>query len=96
MKVDVQVLRDFSSTTSEAADTIDSNSLAGRIVGAFAGMQGSTSAWASHHVDAFAADAIAKLSNGFRALATSARGAADSFEVADTELAEQIDRTFVS
>lgn len=96
MKVDVQILRDFASATTGTADTIDSNSLAGRIVGAFASMQGSTSAWASHHVDVFASDAVVKLSDGFRALATSARGTADSFEVADAELAAQIDRTFVS
>ena len=90
MLVDLEVLRTFADETSGAAETITSNTLAGKVIESFAGMQGPSSRWAAVLVDGFTKDLTSALAGGFDALATAARGTADSFEVTDDDLATGI------
>lgn len=94
MQVAPEILRAFAGQTSTTSSTITENTLAGKAVEAFQGMPGSSSLWAAAMVDVFTEDLTTKLSAGFDALATAARGTADSFEVADADLTAEINATF--
>lgn len=96
MRVDPEILRAFATETAQTSDTVDTNTLAGKVTDAFSGMSGSTSAWAAHYADAFGGDLVGKLSAGFDAMAVAARGDADTYEVADDTLATALGRTFPS
>ncbi|MBD0861055.1 hypothetical protein IA539_07480 [Gordonia sp. zg691] len=94
MQVGPEILQALAGETDATASVITENSLAGKVVEAFAGMSGSTSAWAAQAADTFAGDLAKNLSEGFRALAAAARGAAETYEVSDRELADGIEKAF--
>ncbi|WAC57547.1 type VII secretion target [Gordonia sp. SL306] len=94
MLVDPDTLRAFAGETSRTADTVSENDLSNSVPAAFAGMPGSTSLWAANSIDAFVTGLVTNLSDGFDALATAARGSADSYQVTDQDLAVAIDKVF--
>ncbi|GAA1481177.1 hypothetical protein GCM10009624_16170 [Gordonia sinesedis] len=93
-EVDPAILRAFAQQTSSTADTIDVNTLDGRIEAAFAGMPGSTSAYEAIGVDAYVGDQVQDLSRGFDDLARAAKGSADSYDTTDEALARAISAVF--
>lgn len=96
MLVDPDTLRAFASQTATTADAIDENTLKGQVTEGFAGMRGSSCAWAAELVDQFAAKLTEELTDGFNGLATAARGNADSYQVTDQDLAASIKQAFPS
>lgn len=94
VEVDPSILRAFAQQTASTADSIDANGLRGRVIAAFAGMAGSTSAYSAQGVDAFAAARVTDLAQGFDALASAARGSGTAYEVSDDELAGAIAAVF--
>ncbi|SDU43683.1 Excreted virulence factor EspC, type VII ESX diderm [Gordonia westfalica] len=92
--VDPDALRGLSDRTSNAADVIEANTLAGVVLGAFSEMQGSTSEWSARAVDEFVTPLVKALSQGFDELSRAAKGAAGNYEATDEYAKSKIEACF--
>ncbi|CAM2786067.1 Excreted virulence factor EspC, type VII ESX diderm [Prescottella defluvii] len=92
MLVDQGILRAFARETAETSETIAGTDLREPIVSGTAGMPGSTSEWAARMVSDFLSASGRTLADGYGALAATASGNAESYEVSDEDFASSVEK----
>ncbi|MCV7152926.1 type VII secretion target [Mycolicibacterium pyrenivorans] len=94
MLVDPDILRVFATHVDTASSAIRGADVGGKVVDAADGLPGSTTQWAAHSVGEHISKIANDLADDVHKMGLAVRGAGDSYEVTDTELAGSFDGLF--
>ncbi|MGV0656712.1 hypothetical protein ABQE48_22955 [Mycolicibacterium thermoresistibile] len=88
MEVDPDILRAFASQVDVACGLIREADVGGTVAGAADGLDGSTTQWATRLVGVHVKEVAEQIATNVSAMGSAVRGAGDTYEVADADLAD--------
>ncbi|GAB3216530.1 WXG100 family type VII secretion target [Mycolicibacterium hippocampi] len=94
MEVDPEVLRAFAGQVDTAAVRIREADVGTKVATAADGLDGSTTQWAARLVGAHVTEIVDQITTNVADMGTAVRGAANSYEVTDTDLADSFEGIF--
>ncbi|MDZ4234730.1 MAG: type VII secretion target [Dietzia sp.] len=94
MEVDPEILRAFAGQVDSAAALIRDADVGTKVGTAADGLDGSTTQWAARLVGAHVIEIADQIATHVGDMATAVRGAGNSYEVTDTDLADSFEGIF--
>ena len=94
MEVDPEILRAFAGQVDNAAALIREADVGTKVATAADGLDGSTTQWTARLVGAHVKDITDQIATNVRDMGTAVRGAGNSYEVTDADLAVSFDGIF--
>ncbi|WP_454793015.1 WXG100 family type VII secretion target [Mycolicibacterium lutetiense] len=94
MEVDPEVLRAFAGQVDIASGLIREADVGSKVATAADGLDGSTTQWAARLVGAHVKEVAEKIATNVNNMGTAVRGAGDTYEVSDADLAGGFGKIF--
>ncbi|MGB2923601.1 MAG: type VII secretion target [Mycobacterium sp.] len=94
MEVDPEILRAFAGQVDNTAGLIRDADVGTTVATAADGLDGSATQWAARLVGAHVTEIVDQIASNVADMGTAVRGAANSYEVTDTDLADSFEGIF--